>query len=501
MGIVMTQFDTDLEEKARQNAQNMLRNAISPPGTPAETPAAPGKDKTSPVTINIGGSNEPNWLQRQIGEATAIGKNLALAAQMPAAGLNWANQNLVPPMTGGYKFGSEFNIAGVPGATPGTVYDRMVENLYPWVKPREFSIPAMLGMVRVPGRETIPAVIPPPGELAPGHAPGQTLSRAQEIIDMAKNAQGGYEAAPPNVGWFQVEGGPRQTITDEYWKTPIPGRGSFNVIPGSAAGPAWAPPVTVRMYGKDYTLPASTVAELGRTFQREAPRTPEWTIPPEYESKMTELNKIIQAPTGTYTSGQRHAAAAALGDLNRQVGEMNKQAVDLWKTQMGLPLEERKTAATEMGAAASMKNAEAAIMQAGPHAEYFQKLAKEGTLVPPGYAIFNPETRKSMFENPAKSEAMAPLARDALLASTEDTTTGKIVNPFAFMGYMNLMGRTVAKERGQEWQDITVKNMNREMVAPYIHRIIQTNPKTANLKPTSKEYQQLYNDTLRELYK
>ena len=96
---------------------------------------------------------------------------------------------------------------------------------------------------------------------------------------------------------------------------------------------------------------------------------------------------------------------------------------------------------------------------------------------------------------------MAPLARDALLASTEDTPTGKIVNPFAFMGYMNLMGRTVSKERGQEWQDITVKNMNSEMVAPYIHRIIQTNPKTANLKPTSKEYQQLYNDTLRELYK
>ena len=126
MGIVMTQFDTDLEEKARQNAQNMFRNAISPPGTPAETPVSPAKEKTSPVTINIGGANEPSWLQRQIGEATAVGKNLALAAQMPAAALNWANQNLIPPMTGGYKFGSEFNIAGVPGATPGTASERQL---------------------------------------------------------------------------------------------------------------------------------------------------------------------------------------------------------------------------------------------------------------------------------------------------------------------------------------------------------------------------------------
>jgi hypothetical protein len=128
-------------------------------------------------------------------------------------------------------------------------------------------------------------------------------------------------------------------------------------------------------------------------------------------------------------------------------------------------------------------------------------MAGEGQLVPPGYAIFSPESRKAIFENPQKSEAFAPLARDAILASMEETPTGKIVNPFAFMGYMNLMGKTVAKERRQEWKDITVKEMNREMVAPYIHRIIQTNPKTSKLKPDSKEYQQLYNDTLRELYK
>ena len=87
MGIRMTQFDTELEEKARQNAQNMLRTAIAPPGPPAATTTTPGKEKTSPVTINIAGANEPNWVQRQMGEATAIGKNLALAAQMPAAAL------------------------------------------------------------------------------------------------------------------------------------------------------------------------------------------------------------------------------------------------------------------------------------------------------------------------------------------------------------------------------------------------------------------------------
>jgi hypothetical protein len=502
MGIRMTQFDTELEEKARQNAQNMLRTAIAPPGPAPGTQPTPDKEKkSSPVTINIAGANEPTWLEQQIGGAKALGQNLGLAAQMPAAALNWANQNLIPPMTGGYKFGREFNVGGVPGGTPGTVYDKMVENLYPWVKPKEFFTPAAFGLVPVPGRKTTPPVIPPPGELAAGHVPGQTLSRAQEIIDMAKNARGGYEAAPSNVGWFQVEGGPRQTITDEYWQTPIPGRGSFNVIPGSAAGPAWAPPVTVRMYGKDYTLPASTVAELGRTFQREAPKTPEWTIPPEYESKMAELTKIIQAPVGAYTTGQRHAAAAAFGDLNKQVSEMNKYQADMWRTQMGYPLEERKTAATEMGALAQARNAEAQLMLAGPHADYFKKLAGEGQLVPPGYAIFSPESRKAIFENPQKSEAFAPLARDAVLASMEETPTGKIVNPFAFMGYMNLMGKTVAKERGQEWKDITVKEMNREMVAPYIHRIIQTNPKTSKLKSDSKEYQQLYNDTLRELYK
>jgi hypothetical protein len=216
---------------------------------------------------------------------------------------------------------------------------------------------------------------------------------------------------------------------------------------------------------------------------------------------MAELTRIIQAPVGAYTTGQRHTAAAALGDLNKQVSEMNRYQADLWKTQMGYPLEERKTAATEMGALAHAKTAEAQLMMAGPHADYFKKLATEGQLVPPGYAIFSPESRKAIFENPQKSEAFAPLARDAIVASMEETPTGKIVNPFAFMGYMNLMGKTVAKERGQEWKDITVKEMNREMVAPYIHRIIQTNPKTSKLKPDSREYQQLYNDTLRELYK
>jgi hypothetical protein len=216
---------------------------------------------------------------------------------------------------------------------------------------------------------------------------------------------------------------------------------------------------------------------------------------------MAELTKIIQAPVGAYTTGQRHAAAAALGDLNKQVSEMNRYQADMWKTQMGYPLEERKTIATEMGALAQARTAEAQLMMAGPHADYFKKMAGEGQLVPPGYAIFSPESRKAIFENPQKSEAFAPLARDAILASMEETPTGKIVNPFAFMGYMNLMGKTVAKERGQEWKDITVKEMNREMVAPYIHRIIQTNPKTSKLKPESKEYQQLYNDTLRELYK
>jgi hypothetical protein len=502
MGIIrMTQADTDLEERARQKAQNMFQNAIAPPGPPAAT-ATPAKEEKPPVTINIGGEpRSPYANLLDPGFYAHMAKNAGLAAQMPAAGINWANQNIIPPLTGGYKFGSEFNVGGVPGGTPGTVYQKMVENAYPYASAKTF--PEMFGMVPSPGRERPSAAIPPSGgpfniETA-SYTPQLTGFNTPGGINAARNTQG--EAAASNVGWFQIEGGPRQTITDEYWKTPSSGRGSLNIIPGSAAGPAWAPPVTIRMFGKDYTLPAATAAELGRTFQREAPQTPEWTIPPEIDTQMKDLSKIISAPMGAVTSSQRQTAGNRLEGLNRQVAEMNKQTIDLWKTQMGYPLEERKVGATEMGAVAQARNAEANIMMAGPHADYFQKLAKEGTLVPPGYAIFNPETRKSIFENPAKTEAFAPLARDALLASTEDTATGKIVNPFAFMGYMNLMGRTVSKERGQAWEDITVKNMNKEMVAPYIHRIIQNNPKTSKLKAESKEYQQLYNDTLRELYK
>ena len=504
MGTIrMTQYDTDLEERARQNAQNMFQNAIAPPGPPAAS-ATPAKEQKPPVTINIGGEpRNPYANLLDPGFYASMGKNLGLAAQLPAAAINWANQNIIPPLTGGYKFGSEFSVGGVPGGTPGTVYQKMIENAYPYASAKTF--PEMFGMVPAPGRERPPAVIPPSGgpfniETA-SYTPQLTGYKNPGPIDMVKNTQGGYEAAPSNVGWFQIEGGPRQTITDEYWRTPIPGRGSLNVIPGSAAGPAWAPPVTIRMFGKDYTLPAATAAELGRTFEREAPRTPEWTIPPEIDTQMKDLSKIISAPMGAVTSSQRQTAANRLEGFNRQVAEMNKQTVDLWKTQMGYPLEERKTAATEMGALAHAKTAEAQLMMAGPHADYFRKLASEGQLVPPGYAIFSPESRKAIFENPQKSEAFAPLARDAIVASMEETPTGKIVNPFAFMGYMNLMGRTVGKERGQEWKDLTVKEMNREMVAPYIHRIIQTNPKTSKLKPDSKEYQQLYNDTLRELYK
>ena len=494
----MTQFDTELEERTRQRAQNLFQNAVAPPGPPAAT--ATTEKKTSPVTINVGGGIEssnpstafnptmsfliPKEMQRGLGSVAvgAAGLPVSWGVDRAADLLNAANRGL-GAMTG-YQF-------------PGTIERNRTQDALDLIRMGGRDIASSLGMVPAPTRTTPTFSIP--NDIAISHTPG--LAGADRVIEMAKAPGGGYEAAPSNVGWFQIEGGPKTTITDEYWKTPMTGRGSFNVIPGSAAGPAWAAPVTVRMFGKDYTLPAATVAELGNTFQREGNRTPKFEIPTDMQNQMDAYSKIIQAPQGAYTTGQRAAAASALNNLNTQATQMNQQAIDVWKAQMGYPLEERKTTATEMGALAHAKTAEAQLMMAGPHADYFKKLAAEGTLVPPGYAIFNPETRKAMFENPAKSEAFAPLARDALLASTEDSPTGKVVNPFAFMGYMNLMGKTVSRERGQEWKDITVKDMNKEMVAPYIHRIIQTNPKTMKLKPTSKEYQQLYNDTLRELYK
>ncbi len=497
MGI-MTQFDTDLEERTRQRAQNLFQNAVAPAGPPAAT--ATTERKTSPVTINIGGEGTkqspytnlmgpdfriPTQFDQGLRNATVgtAGLPFSYATDVAANALNAANRGL--GAIAGYQF-------------PGEVVRNRTQDALSLVRMGGRDIASSLGMVPAPTRT--PTAFTIPNEMAVSHVPG--LEAANRVIEMAKSPGGTYEAAPPNVGWFQIEGGPKRTITDEYWRTPMTGGGSFNVIPGSAAGPQFAPPVTLRMYGKDYTLPAATVAELGQTFQREqAPRMPEFTIPTEYQTRMDDLMKIIKAPMGSVGGATRTAAAHALGDLQREVTEMNRQTIDVWKTQMGYPLEERKVGAQETGAYAHAKTAEAQLMMAGPHADYFKKLASEGTLVPPGYAIFNPETRKAMFENPQKSEAFAPLARDALLASTEDTPTGKIVNPFAFMGYMNLMGKTVSREKRQEWKDIAVKDMNKEMVAPYIHRIIQTNPKTMKLKPESKEYQQLYNDTLRELYK
>ena len=136
MGTIrMTQYDTDLEERARQNAQNMFQNAIAPPGPPAAT-ATPAKEQKPPVTINIGGEpRNPYANLLDPGFYASMGKNLGLAAQLPAAAINWANQNIIPPLTGGYKFGSEFNVAGVPGGTPGTVYQKMIENAYPYAAP------------------------------------------------------------------------------------------------------------------------------------------------------------------------------------------------------------------------------------------------------------------------------------------------------------------------------------------------------------------------------
>ncbi|MEO0249444.1 MAG: hypothetical protein ABIN58_07865, partial [candidate division WOR-3 bacterium] len=326
-----------------------------------------------------------------------------------------------------------------------------------------------------------------------------TQEQANRLLNQPLAQPAAQPIPAPTVGWYQIEGQPRQVITDEYWKTPVQGGGSFNVIPGSAAGPQWAPPVTLTVGGKEYTLPATTVIDLAKNLPKETPKPPEWTIPPQFESKIDELTKIIQAPPGTYTIDQRNLAAHALSDLNRQVLEFNKGQMDVWRAQMGYPLQEREVAARERGAEAQAMGATAQLMTAGPHAEYYRKLAKEGQLVPPGYAVFSPETQQKLFEHREKSEPIWRYIHDAMAFATEKTPTGEeFRNPASFVGYLNMIGKVFDIE---ELKNLKFKDLSQSFIAPYIHRLLQTSPKTQNLKPGSAEYNEAFAATLRELYK
>ena len=491
-------FDTDLEQKARQDARKVLEPLVGPSGPAVGFPTKPVVEM-APVPVN-----------EQKGAAKAEQPDLTKEyAQMTGMMPSFPNQ--------GQEIPFERSLLG-----------RIIYPEWRARKMRELGFPEeAIGqpLPPPPAPTTAPMqIIPPQGNAGEGAitsdtirnaiqsyagfqpnitaigAPRYQLTQAQanQLFNRPVASPAPVAQAPaPTVGWYQIEGQPKQYITDEFWKTPVPGGGSFNVIPGSAAGPSWVPPVSIKMGGEELKVPAQVLIDYAKSMPTQI-NPPEWTIPPPVESKMNELWKIIQAPVGTYSTSQRNAAAAMLNDLNRQVLEYNKDQLQTWQTALGYPLRERETAAHETSALAQAQSAAAQAMIAGPHAEYYRKMAQQGQLVPPGYAVFNPETRQKLFENAPKEENFAPYVRDAILAATEETPTGRLINPGMFLGYLNAIGKSI---KGDKWQTLTFKDLDPSIVAPYIHRLIQANPKTANMKLGSDEYNEAFNATLRELYK
>jgi len=178
------------------------------------------------------------------------------------------------------------------------------------------------------------------------------------------------------------------------------------------------------MFGKDYTFPQPQPQSWGETL-REKPQELRMDDSPEIDTQMKDLSKIISARWGPLL--HRKDKRQVIGwRIQSSSAEMNKQRSIYGRHQMGYPLK-KKDGSDGDGCAGSRENCRGPADDAGPHATISESLRVKGNSFL-CYAIFSPESRKAIFENPQKSELSLPGPR-CNRGIDEETPTGKIVNP------------------------------------------------------------------------
>jgi len=135
--------------------------------------------------------------------------------------------------------------------------------------------------------------------------------------------------------------------------------------------------------------------------------------------------------------------------------------------------------------------------EAETHRLASERLANQPFQITPGGALVSREG-KVLFQSSLKPENTAGLWNDWFKMSHGTDAFG---NPGPFDPIKASWSYNMMFKNQPDFKPIGIKDFDRSMVAPFIHQYIQQHPKTSGLKPDSKKYQELFQETLKELYK
>ncbi len=483
-----TIFDPELYRRAQEETRELLKNRVAPPGltTNQKTKVTP-----SPVTINVGTGTGPF----NISDPYVSGK----PRQDPLFYLR--ERQTEPPVLSAMP-------PPAPGTPPGWLERQRL--MSQWAIPTTGGLPTEKVMMRDMMRDYPPVLARGGGSMPP------VLESMPPVL-----AKGGVEppigAGPEEGVFYQYTGrGGELAFTDRPGVIPpgtdfqkrrwadvghLPQAGQFPIPPARELGQAvqfpareistyqtgWSPAM---VGGRQVMLPSFTHGIEG------APNTgtrAEWASymgrqrgePSQEEEMMRLAMNVIRSPYG-YTPSQRSAAAEIFGDITRNRIERERLARGAYEFEKMFPLRREELGIRQGEADTHRFVAE----QAAKHQE---EIGKHIT-VPSGTTVIDRATGKPIYQASFAPERAAGIIQYAIAAATEEGLTGKTVNPMTFVGMMNMMGSRL----GEGYKPITMKEVPKEWVSPYIeNRIKRIKP---NLKAESDEYKKLYEVYEKALY-
>jgi hypothetical protein len=481
-----TLFDPELYQKAQEESRYLLQNMVAPPGPPPTAEKPKEEKPTSPVTINIGEGikwnpqveGQPNIWQRMfsgrggeewyppwMAEAQPFGP-------IPTKAIGPITPVLPPARETGGTGPSwktiQDAIYRASGIQPGITDLRTGAQFTQEQADRLFNTPIPLR------NENVSNALPFVKEVLPSGETRYVLEGGQGTLTLPKGWNAAEEGRKFMANFQPTVPGPiapREISTYQAGEYPVMIGGRQVMMPRFVTGVEGAPGTGTREEWANYMA------------RRPTEEPPTWTIPPAIEKQMGDLMKIIQSPD-TW-SGQRHAAAQALGDLGRMVAEQNRMARGAYEFGASFPLKEREVAAHEAGIPLRQYEAEThrfAAEQLAKHQEQIGKYFNVGA----GQTVLNREG-KPVYQAPFAPEHTSAIMHYAIAGSTEESPMGqKTINPMTFVGLMNMMGSRL----GGGYKPITMKEVPKEWITPYIEgRIKKVKP---NLKADTEEYRKLH---------
>jgi hypothetical protein len=311
----------------------------------------------------------------------------------------------------------------------------------------------------------------------------------------------------------------------------MPGRGSFNEIPGYT-GPTYPTPEQMELGARErWEAPGYYEKALQAARERAGPGSNVIGLTPGYQrsyyeahpqerirdmlnvelkpyqdqyNKMLELNRSLAQGFGLGIGPREakrrteqaakglEAAGTALSQAQTGIG---KQFNDMMENKPGSP----KSLLQLAQAQAALAGIPVREKEAETHRFAAEELSKHygsPVQISPGGSLVSKEG-KVLFKSDLKPENTAGLWGDWLKFSFDADMYGRSTfNPIKSAWAYNQM---FANQPG--FKPKTIKDFDQTMTAPFVQQYIQNDPRNAKLKPGTKEYKKEFDEIMRELYK